>query len=274
MQLMTALRLHDDVSTALSALLEGDASLTMFAAMPSGARTVSDAERARLFLYREAARPGSELALEPRFLAASLIFPSADGTVLAAQHFQAGGNAGLDQAMREPPLSSLRVLFPDDLAPVEFVRLPLEQLVSRLAPTPCSVGSENTVGANALRVLFEADPADADRSARGAVERRPLRAARLRRKWEVVWLTRWRSPEAAQTFAARYRELAPAIAARAPLSGTAEVVVDGRTALVVTPGLRAQAEWLHGASEIRSYGSFADWLGDGCFPEAASPPAE
>jgi hypothetical protein len=272
MQLMSALRSQDDVSTALSGLLEGDASLTMFAAMPSAERTLHDAERARVFLYREAARPGSALALGPRFLAASLIFPYADGTVLAAHHFEAGGNAGLDRALADPPLSSLRVLFPDDTAPVEFVRLPLETLLARLAPTPCSVGSENTAGANALRVLLEAQPSDAAIDPLAA-EWSGDRFAQLDcgGKWELVWLTRWRSADAAEAFAARYRTLAPGIAARAPLSGPAEVAVDGRTALVVTPGVRAQTEWLRGASEVRGYGSFADWLRDGCFPESGCP---
>jgi hypothetical protein len=274
MQGMTRLRAHDDVTTALSALLEGDASLTMFAVLSPAARSLAVAEKARPLLYSEAAKPGSELALAPRFLAISMVFPYAEGTVLAARNFEEGGNAGLDAALRDPPLSTLRVLHPEQRAPVEFVRLPLDELVARTAPSPCSVGTENTVGAHALGVLLETDTENFALDPL-ASEWRGDRFAQLvcGPKWELVWFTRWSTPAAAEAFAARYRALAPAIAARTPLSGLAEVVVDGRDALVVTPGLRAQAEWLHGASEVRGYGSFAEWLGGGCFPERACPSA-
>jgi len=270
MNLMSALRKHDDVTTALSALLEGDASLTMFGTMSPAARSLAVAEKARPLLYAEAAKPGSELALAPRFLAVSLVFPYAEGTVLAAQHFEDAGNAGLDAALRDPPLSTLRVLHPEQRAPVEFVRLPLDGLAAHGAPSQCGVGSENTVGASALAVLLSesAEPGDPL-----VAEWRGDRFAQLDcgGKWELVWFTRWSSAGAARGFAERYRALAPAIAARTPLSGPAEVVVAGRDALVVTPGLRAQADWLLSASEVRGYGSFGDWLAGGCFPERECP---
>ena len=183
MQRMTRLRAHDDVTTALSALLEGDASLTMFAVLSPAARSLAVAQKARPLLYSEAAKPGTELALAPRFLAISMVFPYADGTVLAARNFESGGNAGLDAALRDPPLSTLRVLYPEQRAPVEFVRLPLEELAARTASPPCSVGSENTVGAHALGVLLETDTDELRaRPARRRVARRPLRPARLRRE--------------------------------------------------------------------------------------------
>lgn len=276
LQLMSELRNHDDVTAALSALVEGDASFTMLAAIAPDARSLAAAETARPLWYQAAAQPGSELALAPRFMALSMVFPYADGVVLAALHYSAGGNAGLDAALRDPPLSTLRVLHPELRAPVEFVRLPLAELPSRLAPSQCSVGTENTAGANAVGILFETDPGRAGQGPDPlAAEWRGDRFAQLAcgPRWELVWFTRWSTPAAAGEFAARYRALAPAIAAKTPLSGPAEVVVDGRDALVLTPGLRAQAAWLHGAAEVRGYGSFGDWLADGCFPDPACPAA-
>ena len=89
--------------------------------------------------------------------------------------------------------------------------------------------------------------------------------------WELVWLTRWDSAEAARAFASAYRAIADAVAANAKLAGTPTVVVRERSALVLTPALFAQADWLFDASEIRAYASFAEWRRDDCFPESPCP---
>ena len=90
-------------------------------------------------------------------------------------------------------------------------------------------------------------------------------------KWELLWLTRWESQEAAERFAAAYRALAPGIAGRTRLSGPVEVVVRGRAALVVTPGLRPQADELLAHAEVRSFENLESWVASGCFPEDACP---
>jgi len=89
--------------------------------------------------------------------------------------------------------------------------------------------------------------------------------------WELVWLTRWDSAEAAASFAPAYTAIAPAIATKSQLSGVPIVVLRDRTALVVTPGLAEAADWLIDASEIRSYRTFVQWRQDGCFPETPCP---
>jgi hypothetical protein len=91
-------------------------------------------------------------------------------------------------------------------------------------------------------------------------------------KWELVWLTRWDSPESAERFAAAYGARAAEIAGRTRLSGPVAFTVSGSSALAVTPGLRDRADELLHASEIRSYGDFRAWLADGCFPEKGCPP--
>lgn len=276
--LLVSLRRQDDVLGAVSAVLEGDATFTMLAvgAQPGApdARTERMAERVRDSMLAEAARPDGPMAGAPRLLRESLIFSYAWGTPLAARRFAAAGNAGLDEALRDPPLSTLRVLVPSDTDPVEFVRLPEAELASRVAARGCTLGDDNVAGALTLRVLFEEYARDASTDIDALV--RGWRGDRFvqiecAKTWELVWLTRWDSAEAAERFASAYRAIAPAIAARSPLAGVPEVVVRDRTSLVVTPGLREAAAWLIGASEIRGYGTFVEWRQDGCFPESPCP---
>ena len=92
--------------------------------------------------------------------------------------------------------------------------------------------------------------------------------------WELVWLTRWSSTAAAGEFARQYREIASSIAQLAPLSGTPAVVLDGRSALVLTPGLIDQAGSVLAGTEVRSYEDFEAWLADACFPESPCPAGE
>ena len=89
-----------------------------------------------------------------------------------------------------------------------------------------------------------------------------------------MWFTRWSSPGAAREFAVAYHEIAGSISQLAPLSGTPTVVLDGRTALVVTPGVLDQVGSLLEATEIRSYDDFDAWLADACFPESPCPELE
>ena len=140
------------------------------------------------------------------------------------------------------------------------------------AGSGCSVDYTNVAGAVLLRVLFEQSLPPSERDALLAGWRGD-RYAKLGcgEKWELVWLTRWSSPESAQRFAAAYGALAPGIAAHTPLRGPAEIVVRDRTALVVTPGLRAQADALLRGAEIRSYSRLVDWLADQCFPDTVCP---
>jgi len=278
LDLLVSLRRQDDVVGAVASALEGDATLTMLGvgAQPDGsdARDERMAERVRGSMLAEAARPDGPMSDVPRLLRESLVFPYAWGTPLAARRFSVSGNAGLDAALRDPPLSTLRVLEPSDTDPVEFVRLPGTELGSRVAARGCTLGDDNVAGALTLRVLFE-DYArdtgpDVDTLVRGWRGDRFVQIE-CPKAWELVWLTRWDSAEAAELFASAYRAIAPAIAAHAPLEGPPEVVVRDRTALVVTPGLAEAADWLFGASEIRSYSTFVQWREDGCFPETPCP---
>lgn len=276
LELLTRLRHQDDVVGALSAMLEGDATFTMLGVNETqsgaGGRNEATAARVRQSMLAELEREGSPLAEAPRLLRESLVFPYAYGTPLSAGLFAREGTAGLDAALRDPPLSTLRVLAPDDTDPVEFVRLPMVELAAQLGARGCTLGEDNVAGALTLRVLFDeyGGAPDIDGLLRSSSGDRFLQID-CGGTWELVWLTRWDSAEAAAHFASAYRAIADGVAASAPLSGAPEVVVRERTALVVTPGLRPQVELILGGSEIRAYASFLQWRADDCFPEGSCP---
>ena len=269
--LMMGLRRNDDAQLAIASELEGDATLTMLAGTPltrapSAAVTIQKAMRAEL------ANPSASTANAPLLLRASLYFPYSAGTMYAAQRYAAHENDGLDSALRNPPLATARVLDPESTAPVEFVRLPTAELATRLAPRACRAGDDNVAGALTLDVLFDATLDEPGRTLLAHTWRGD-RFAQIDcgKQWELIWLTRWDSPEAARHFASEYLRVAPAVAANSPLSGTPEVIVRGRSALVITPGASAQADWLLAHSEVRTYHDFLAWRADGCFPETPCP---
>ena len=90
-------------------------------------------------------------------------------------------------------------------------------------------------------------------------------------RWELGWFTRWATPIAASEFTQRYRTIAKSVSENTPLSGPAEVLLDGNTALVLTPGLIDYSRLLLQQTQVRNYTSFADWIADGCFPESPCP---
>jgi hypothetical protein len=277
--LLQGLRHQDDVVAALSAVIEGDAAFTELglATLDDGsdARTLRNATRIQQGIFGELENPESTLAKAPRLLRESLFFPYAWGPPRSAALFEARGNAGLDDALREPPLSTLRIFTPDDTDPVEFIRLPIAELVARMpAERQCVAGHDNVAGALTLRVLFDEYGPDGQ----GAELMRGWSGDRFvqldcGRTWELGWLTRWDSPAAAARFADAYRAIAKRVAANAPLSGVPQVVARDRAVLVVTPGVTEHADWLFAASEIRAYSTFVQWRDDGCFPETPCPDA-
>lgn len=266
------LRRNDDLVSALGAAMEGDASLTMLGVgVGRMRRDLPSAERVRA-LFRESLKdPRGAMAQVPLLLQVGLVFPYAEGTVFAARHYSDGGNPALDRVLENAPLSTAAVTLPEHDAPVEFVSLPRRELSERLAVRGCELGADNVAGAVTIDTLFEQYQATSGESvARTWRGDRFLQIA-CGATWELVWLTRWSSRVAARDFASRYGSIARQIAEQAPLSGTPTVMLDDRTALVVTPGLIDQGEFLLEATEIRSYEDFDAWFSDACFPESPCP---
>lgn len=273
--ILQGLERSDDLISAISAVVEGDASLTMLAVEPgfsSGERSVEAAERYRDIMLVDLDAPAGLLGQAPRLLQVSLIAPYAYGVVLAAERFSMDGNTGLDKLNWDPPLSTLEVLFADETDPIEFVELPMDWLESELLPLGCDVGHDNVAGFLTLRVFFEefAPDLETDSWLRGWRGDRFLHL-RCTDGSRLVWLLQWEDAEAARDFAKAYRGVAAAAAERADLPGVPQVVVHNRSALVVSPALHRLAPQILDRAEIRAYGSFRDWVADGCFPEPGCP---
>jgi hypothetical protein len=188
-------------------------------------------------MIAEFKHPTGVMATLPRFLTVSLMFPYAYGILVAGERWEAEGNAGLDVLMRDPPLSTTRVLFPEDDDPVEFIGLPREALAAQASARGCEVGFDNVAGALTAKVLFE----DYD----AAEDLLPLLAAWSGDRFlhvdcgedsEILWFTRWDDAPSAVQFAERYRAIAPSLAERSGLSDVPSVRVAGRTALVTSGG--------------------------------------
>ncbi len=269
------LRRNDDVVSALGAALEGDASFTMLARMPSGERSVEIADRLREAMLLDQRHPEGKLAEVPRLMRVSLLFGYTHGTVIAAHRYEASGNAGLDELLADPPISTRQAVEPEDDPEVEFVALPLESLRAAVEARGCRVGLENVAGALTVGVLFQ-DHEGAEREPGLEELLRDWRGDRFVHvvcgsSWELAWVTRWRSEAAADAFAMRYRGIAASIASSAPLSGAAQAIDRGRTVLVRTPGLAPDDDLLLAGSEVRAYRTLGEWMADDCFTESPCP---
>lgn len=274
MGLLEGLRQNDDVVAAVAAAIEGDASFSALAVDDGDGfeRSVAGAASVRDAFLGDLAAPTGVMGEVPRLLGVSLIFPYAFGVTLAAERYRDSGNEGLDALLREPPLSSLRVRWSDDREPVEFVRLPLAALAPRLAERGCRLGLGNVAGLITTDVLFDEHAGPENRDdllQRWSGDR--FQHVVCVDGWELLWLTRWDDPEAAADFARRYAEIADSVAATGQLAGSPRVVQEGRSALVVTPGLADLASLVLASSEIRAYQRLTDWLRDDCFPESPCP---
>jgi hypothetical protein len=271
LQLLQRLRDNDDLEIAMASGVEGDASLTMLGSDPNGPLR-RDMEHALWFqreLLDELQRP-SRVPGVPRLLRVAQSFPYAYGTPAAAAIYRERGNPGLDAQLRDPPLASLRIRFPDEDHPIEFLRLPLEALRPTLADRGCEVRHSNVAGIVTIGVLLEAYGAD-DASETLLREWSGDRFIHVTcpGAWELGWVSRWTTPVAAADFARRYRLLADEVGAASQLSGPPDVFHSDRTVVVLTPGLLDLATLFLEGSEHRAYNSFLGWLDDGCFPESS-----
>ncbi len=272
--LLQTLKHHDDVVLAIGSSVEGDASLTMLASDPNNGlgREMKDAMLFQQSMLLDLEDPKGVLAQVPRLVRVAQIFPYAYGTLDAARAYGRAGNRGLNAKLQSPPLSTLQVRFPEEDHPVEFVRLPLEALASRLEPRGCAIGHSNVAGMVTVHVFLQ----QYDPNGLHEVLIRHWAGDRFvhvycPEGWELAWLTRWTDAAAAAEFAHRYRAAAEAVARATPLSGPPRVIGDGRVVLVVSPGLVDQAELILEQAEARSYRSFSEWTADDCFPESPCP---
>lgn len=269
MRLVEDLAGNDDLLTGVATAIEGDASYTMTGVSlgPDADLRGAAARDAKRSWLDDIAHPSGVLAEVPLLLRESLLFPYAYGVVIAARAYSAHGNAGLDALLASPPLSSTRVLYPGDRDPVEFIRLPEAALAAALDARGCRLGQSNVAGAVTLDVMFRdhADGARIGSLAQSWSGDRFLHVACARGP-ELLWLTLWDDAGAAERFAERYRAIAASVARAAGFSGEPTVLVDGRSAVVASPGVVDLALPALRGAEVRAYDTLDRWWDGGCFP--------
>jgi hypothetical protein len=120
-KLQKAVKKNDDMDLALSALIEGEATLTMIGAQMDDwdgtvVRGVPAAQLDRIFGLLTPLMPlagGASLREAPVILSETMIFPYLRGLVFCARLTNEGGWKALDLAYANPPLSTEQVLHPE-----------------------------------------------------------------------------------------------------------------------------------------------------------------
>ena len=138
-----------DLAAAGNTVIEGGAHVVGWSFRPN--------QRTRLCMVT----PDEDGSRQPRWwnwapddFKAHEMFPHAFGPAISLEALLAGGTAGLDALLANPPLSTLAVLRPARDGPVDFVKLPVDELQAALAEANCEIGLRNTVGAVGIWGLF------------------------------------------------------------------------------------------------------------------------
>jgi hypothetical protein len=271
LELLEDLRHDDDLVTAIAAVLEGDASLvTLYGHGSAEPRDVAIAEQMRDQMLRELREPSPAASEVPLLLRASLMFPYAYGTVLAARAFTAGGNPALNREIDDPPLSS-RDLLAGSREPVEFVVLPLDEIERDAKASHCELGHNNVAGSLTLQVLFQAHGAPVpDELLEGWRGDRFLHL-RCREGSELLFVSRWSTPAVAVEFARSYQKIAESAARWSEQAAPARARVHGRDVVIATPLVEPLApRWLV-RTHFERTASLTEWLLEGCAGESECP---
>lgn len=270
-----------DLAAAANAAIEGDAHVVGWA---------FDAERRLSVCSMDPVHAEANLARRwgwrPDGFWAHEGFPHVFGPRLALERQLAAGNAGANELLRRPPLSTRQVLAPAATpaaatpAAATFIDLAVDLEAQTLAKRGCERGLANTAGAVGIWGLLLAHGSDGvDATALpGFLE--GWRGDRFlhvscdgERNDDLAWLTLWRSAEEAQEFARRYRSVAAAATALGGVLGDVpRATRQGEQVLVATPGLAAQQAALFAAPR-RTFSSYEEWTASNCFPQARCDPA-
>jgi len=219
----------DDLEAATEAALEGDALRFGFDAVGLPVPTPEQWEARIDGQFSDA--DGSALAQAPALIRLSLGFPYSRGFALAWREEFA--------LLETPPISTEQVMH-DERRHEAFLQMDLTQLENRLPPG-CRTVQRNTVGELQISILFRDLAADPDPAIWEGWNGDRYLVADCAGQSEWVWWTAWDSARDAEEFAAAYRQLAAAVAARAgsalPVAATTQ-----RTFVVVTSrGLAQEA---------------------------------
>lgn len=137
---------QDEPSTALTALIEGDASL---AAARYGQKYIEMRK-----VYEQGGKLAAKSRPAPPFLQDGLNFPYVQG-VAFVQGLQAGGWAAVDAAYRDPPTTTEQIMHPDKYAVREgAITVELPELLSAL-PTGWELADSDVVGESQWKSLLD-----------------------------------------------------------------------------------------------------------------------
>jgi len=280
MALSEELRHNDDLVSALAGVIEGDATFTMLGAQdrdPTTERTLEAAEEFRSGMLQELTLDFGPLSQAPRLIQVSVIYPYAYGVVMAAHRYGQLGNRGLDDLLRNAPLSTLELLFSQpgrrQRTSVDFIELPLESWRESLAREGCQARHHNVAGSLTLRALFQDYGAPGSQGLESAWRGDRFVRVDCDTGTQLIWLSRWDSEASAARFVESYTSIAPVIAERAGLAAVPRALASGRSVVVRTPAMARWADELLAQPRIRSYVNFSSWLEQGCFGEGGGCPA-
>ena len=206
----------------------------------------------------------------PRAFASQATFASVHGIARAAEALADDGAAGLRALVSNPPLSTLALLRPGTATGVAMVGLPQAEVSAR----GCEITASHARGALAIwNLLMDYELAPEEDALppflagwRGDRQFHIRCPEASRSGW--AWISHWRTAEAAATFAARYRELAPLAADDTELP-VADPVVDGRTVWIIPAALKQLEPSIKAGVEVRDFADFSSWVASGCFPQQA-----
>ncbi len=197
-------------------------------------------------------------------LAAETAFDAIHGVTRAAGALAADGLAGLRALAAAPPLSTLELLA-DAPASVAMVRLPTKEI----AAAGCEIAASDSQGALRIWNLLIDDGRLAGTDIPPFLldwqgDRQFNVRCGDKEGWS--WVSRWRTPAAAATFAAHIGALSKEAVAETGLP-RAPHIHDGRTVWLLTPPLDPLADLLATRTEFREFDDFGAWTAAGCFPE-------
>jgi hypothetical protein len=207
--LQKSIKHDDDRSLALSSLIEGEATLTMFGAQMSDWRgdaisKVPAANLERTFGLLMSVMPmagGKTLREAPPILSESMIFPYFRGMVFCARQTNDGGWKALDAAYRKPPLSTEQILHPEKYLAHPDAPMAVD-LGTLTADETWKEVDRNVVGEMQLGILLKRHGGKA--AAIGWDGDQFATFEGLDGRLGLVWYSTWDSAEDAQRFRRAY----------------------------------------------------------------------
>jgi hypothetical protein len=199
----------DDRALAVSALIEGEATLAMMGAGMDdwdGSRIVkmpsADLDRGLSFIapFMTMLGGGKSLREAPPIIAESMTFPYLRGMVFCARLTNGGGWKAVDEAYRNPPVSTEQIIHPEKFK--EKPDLPIIVDLGELKPgAPWKELGRNVLGELQMSVMLGRQGA---RAAAGWDGDRYAVFETPDKKLGLVWYSTWDSSDDAREFAEAY----------------------------------------------------------------------